>query len=54
MRLPKLDNTPLNFLQDVVEGKKKLFQVGQIKKIDIIRWPEFAVKHIWPHALKNS
>ena len=53
MWLPALENTPLNFLQDVVEGKKKLFPDAQVKKIKLIRWPEFAVKHIWPHALKN-
>ena len=53
MWVPALDNTPLNFLQDVVQGNKKLFPDSQVKKIDLIRWPEFAVKHIWPHALKN-
>ena len=52
--MPRLDNCPLNFLQQVVQGKKRLFQQSSIKRIEAKKWPEFSIKEIWPHALTNE
>ena len=54
MNLMLMDNCPLNFLQEVVMGQKKLFTKTEIVDIPIKTWPEFALKHIWPHAMQNE
>ena len=53
MHLMEYENTPLSFLQDVMQEKKKLFHRTDIKVIEEKNWPEFALKKIWPHAVKN-
>ena len=53
MHLMEYENTPLSFLQDVMQEKKKLFHRTEIKVIEEKNWPEFALKKIWPHAVKN-
>jgi hypothetical protein len=51
--LPKQDNCPLSFLQDVIEGKKQLMPSWKLRKCKVPRWPEFAVAKMWTHAITN-
>ena len=43
----------MGFLQDVVEGTKKLILEYDVNFIKVPKWPEFAVNKIWPHAITN-
>ena len=51
--MPTLDNTPLSFLQDVVEDKKFLMHIYHCPRLKVPRWPEFSVAKLWAHAITN-
>ena len=48
MDLMEYENTPLDFLMDVMEEEKKLFHRIDIKMIEIKDWPEFTSRRSGP------
>ena len=45
----------MDFLKGVLEGKKKLFKMDQIKIMNHIpRYPEICTEHIWLAAKNNG
>ena len=53
MHLMEYENTPLDFLMDLMEEGKKLFLRTEIKAIEIKDWPEFTLEKIWSHAVNH-
>ena len=53
MHLMEYENTPLDFLMDLMQEKKKLFHRTEIKAIEVKDWPEFTLEKIWCHAINH-
>jgi len=54
LHLPKQSQCSLEFLQQIIEGKKSSIERYKVKNVKIPTWPELSVARLLPDVLKDA